>query len=315
MDWGEKDQLRIEQNGFRGGGGMASNEYGAVGGSDDGMNRVRQAYASNDVQASIEAHRAKLQQREEQGMHAEEGHRLNGDSIKSVVYGGLDGVLTSFAIVSGAAGGNLRPETVLILGISNIIADAFSMGVGDVVSTLAYHDHVMRERKREVWEFESFKEGEIEEMIDLYEKRGLPREKGKICVELMAKYKDFFIDVMMCEELQLKVPSEDDNPYKDGLVTFVSFIMFGSMPLVGYVLIPLIFPHASSNVLFGAAGISTMIVLFILGSFKSQFSVSTWYYSGMEFLALGSMAASTSYIIAMIVESLAHDFFHGASSS
>ena len=42
--------------------------------------------------------------------------------MKSIVYGGLDGIVTTFAIVAGASGGSLSPQVVLILGISNVIA-------------------------------------------------------------------------------------------------------------------------------------------------------------------------------------------------
>jgi len=223
------------------------------------------------------------------------------------VYGGLDGVLTCFAIISGAAGGNLSPTTVLILGVSNIIADAFAMGVGDAVSTRAFHDHVSRERKREEWEFTNYPEGEVEEMIDLYEQRGLPREDAVEVIQTMAKYPDFFIDIMMCEELGLKVPDEDESPVKDGFVTFLAFLIFGMLPLFGYIVAPILNPDVSSLSLFMVASLVTMVVLFLLGAFKSQFSASTWYASGLEFLLLGSAAASTSYFIGVIVSDITKD--------
>mmetsp|Transcript_8186 Transcript_8186/g.16318 ORF Transcript_8186/g.16318 Transcript_8186/m.16318 type:complete len:287 (+) Transcript_8186:195-1055(+) len=280
--------------------GSTTNNGNGGNGLQRDMNKARQAYDNNNVSASIEAHKAHA---------AEEGHRTMGDSIKSIVYGGLDGVLTCFAIIGGAAGGSLGPSTVLILGVSNIVADAFSMGVGDTVSTIAYHDHVMQERKREVWEFDNYEDGEIQEMVELYEQRGLPHDKAELVVKTMAKYKEFFIDIMMCEELQLKVPGDDENPYMDGLITFLSFLIFGTMPLLGYLLVPLVYPEASNDFLFGTAVVVTMVVLFILGSFKSAFSASSWYSSGAEFLFLGSCVAFTAYGIAMIVEELAHDFF------
>mmetsp|Transcript_10760 Transcript_10760/g.17637 ORF Transcript_10760/g.17637 Transcript_10760/m.17637 type:complete len:284 (-) Transcript_10760:41-892(-) len=283
---------------------MSKVDYGSIGPGSNvrrDMNLARMAYEVNDVAASINAHQRSV---------AVEGHREDGDSIKSIVYGGLDGVLTAFAIISGAAGGSLSPTTVLVLGVSNIFADAFAMGVGDTVSTIAYHEHVAQERRRECWEFENYPEGEIEEMIELYEQRGLPKDKASVVVNTMAKYKEFFIDIMMCEELQLKVPDERDDPYKDGFVTFLSFLIFGMLPLAGYILCPLLLPSASSQLLFGCACVITMVVLFSLGAFKSKFSASTWYYSGFEFLALGSAAALTSYFIGLIVKELSHDYFN-----
>ena len=78
---------------------------------------------------------------------AVEGHRVHGDFIKSIVYGGLDGALTAFALISGAAGGSLGAEIILVLGVSNIVADAVSMGVGDTISTIAYNEFVKHERR------------------------------------------------------------------------------------------------------------------------------------------------------------------------
>lgn len=164
------------------------------------------------------------------------------------------------------------------------------------------------ERSRECWEFENYKEGEIEEMIELYEEKGLPREKARIVVSTMAKYKNFFIDIMMCEELQLKVPSEDDNPYEDGFIVFLSFLIFGLVPLLVYAAVPFFFSGASSKSLFFVALFLTMVVLFSLGSFKSKFSASSWWQSGVEFMLLGTAAATTSYVIGYYVRELVDEF-------
>ena len=145
-------------------------------------------------------------------------------------------------------------------------------------------------------------------MIELYEEKGLPREKAQIVVTTMAKYKEFFIDIMMSQELQLKVPSPDDSPYEDGFVVFCSFLIFGMLPLLTYVAVPALSSSpVSHNVLFGVAVLVTTAVLFGLGSFKSTFSSSKWWYSGIEFLLLGSAAAATSYFIAYFVREIVDD--------
>ena len=52
---------------------------------------------------------------------------------------------------------------------------------------------------------------------------------------------------------------------------FCSFAFFGSLPLLGYVIIPASFPHASEDDLFFSACIVTAVVLFMMGSVKSLF--------------------------------------------
>jgi DNA damage-binding protein 1 len=96
---------------------------------------------------------------------------LEGELLKSIIFGGLDGILTSFAIIAGAAGGSLSIETILILGFSNIFADALSMGVGEFLSSSAHNEWVLSERKREQWEMDNYPEGEIREMIGEYNKK------------------------------------------------------------------------------------------------------------------------------------------------
>ena len=82
---------------------------------------------------------------------SEDWHQSEGGLLKPIIFGGLDGILTSFAIVAGAAGGGLSPEVVLVLGFSNIFADALSMGVGEFLSSKATNEWILSEKKREEW--------------------------------------------------------------------------------------------------------------------------------------------------------------------
>lgn len=76
-------------------------------------------------------------------------HQSEGGFLKPIIFGGLDGTLTAFAIVAGAAGGKLSTGVVLILGFSNILADALSMGVGEFLSSKAENEWILSERRRE----------------------------------------------------------------------------------------------------------------------------------------------------------------------
>jgi|SRR3989344_1217889 len=55
--------------------------------------------------------------------------------LPEFVYGGIDGSVTTFAVVSGAIGASLGPVIVLILGFANLVGDGFSMAVSNYLST------------------------------------------------------------------------------------------------------------------------------------------------------------------------------------
>jgi hypothetical protein len=88
----------------------------------------RSAYARGDAEASRRAHEAK-----KGAPPAEEGHSETGEYIKSIVYGGLDGIITTFATVTSVAGADFTAAVVVVLGISHLFADGLSMGLGDAM--------------------------------------------------------------------------------------------------------------------------------------------------------------------------------------
>ncbi|MEF8870596.1 MAG: VIT1/CCC1 transporter family protein [Haloarculaceae archaeon] len=64
-----------------------------------------------------------------------------GGYIAEVIYGANDGIVTTFAVVAGVAGASLDPAIVLILGIANLLADGFSMGMSNYLSQRSELDY------------------------------------------------------------------------------------------------------------------------------------------------------------------------------
>lgn len=142
-------------------------------------------------------------------------------------------------------------------------------------------------------------------MVDLYENRGLPREKAELAVATMAKYKEFFLDVMVTEELGLQMPNTGDDPYKSGLITGISFLVFGSMPLLGYA--AFLGRMSETNMLY-LSTLSTLLSLFVLGALKSRFSVVPWWRGGLEFCVMGGCVAFAAFTIGSVVSTAVKDF-------
>jgi len=257
---------------------------------------ARAAAKKQDVSASRDAHAVTLAVGD-----AKEQHAKGSEYMKSFIWGGLDGIITTFAVVAGAGGGGLSAGTVLIMGFSSLVADALSMGVGDAMSSRAEVEVSIREREREKWELENYPEGEIKEMVEVYTGRGMTAEDAQSVIETMSKYPSFFVDQMLKDELGMDPPESAgcQEHIKAGAVCFSAFIVNGLVPLLSYVL----FMPVTNNegTLFGISCGLTALMLFILGCFKSRFTTKAWWHSGFEVLLLGSITAACAYLIAWLV--------------
>jgi len=270
------------------------------------LDAARRAFDAGGEQAAEASRRAHTVNTGGMNGMAVEHHEQSGGRLKGIVFGGLDGILTSFAIISGSVGANLGPVAMLALGISNVLADALSMGVGEFLSSRSYNAYVRKEREREAWELQNFPAGEIAEMVELFVARGMSREDASFVIQRMAKYKDFFVDLMMTEELALPVPGDTDNmdSLKDGCTMFISFTVFGMLPIIGFVCAGALVPGLSQHGLFLVACAITAINLFGLGAFKARFHDRQYVRSGLETLLMGGACAAVAFYVGRAVANL-----------
>ena len=235
----------------------------------------------------------------------QESHGSAGEIIKSVVLGGLDGVITTFAIVCAVAGsGELSGKVVIMMGVANLCADAISMGLGDYLSERAENDYIAKEQAREEWEMENYLDGEISEMADIYVSKGFSREDALEILNKMVKNKQFFLEHMMVEEIGVMPVDLTAQPAKKGAVTFGSFLLFGSVPLVVYISL---YSTLSKNAVFAVATGAVGATLFSLGCLKSKLLQGTWSEmatSGIQTLGFGGLACSVSYAIGWGLEKM-----------
>ena len=106
------------------------------------------AFAAGDAAASKALHEGSAA-----AAAAKEAHGgFGSDYVKSIVFGGLDGVITTFSTIASSFGGAQTVQVVITLAVANLIADAISMGVGDFLSSHAEYQYLVAEKGREAWE-------------------------------------------------------------------------------------------------------------------------------------------------------------------
>lgn len=256
------------------------------------LDKARQAYKDKDIDATKKAH----------SPHAPEPHRQEeGQYIKSIVYGGLDGIITTFAVVAGVAGAALSSGIVLILGFANLFADGISMAIGDYLSTKAENEYNAAERAREAWEVDHFPDGEKQELVELYIDRGIDEADARTMVNIIAKHKKAWVDIMMVEELGIIESGE--SPLRNAFATFLSFALFGFVPLIAFVVTRL--APSLAHTAFPVALLMTAATLFTLGALKVRITQRHWLISGLEMLLVGGLAAAAAFGIGALLSGLA----------
>jgi VIT1/CCC1 family predicted Fe2+/Mn2+ transporter len=158
--------------------------------------------------------------------------------LPDVIYGGNDGIVTSFAVISGVEGARLSVEAMIIIAVVNLLADGFSMAASNFSAI------------RSLGEVQGISRGSVE-------------------------------------------------PTLHALATFLAFIIFGSMPVLGFLLASIIAPDP-----FLISALITGCTLFLLGAIRSLVSHRRWYSTGMETLAIGVTASLVAYFCGKFMASL-----------
>lgn len=225
------------------------------------------------------------------------GHRL-GPYIQQIVYGGNDGIVTTFAVVAGTVGAELSPSIIIILGLANLLADGCSMAAGAYLSgksEIDQYDRLLREEREEI---RTHPDLEREEIRIAYEQKGFAGKDLDEMVRLLTSKQDVWEEAMMREEHDLTRP-HDTRPLLDAFTTFVAFLIFGAIPLLPYMFALNIGPR------FGVAIASTTIALAILGVMRSYVTKQRLIRGPIEVLAVGLGSSAVAYGIGMALRSLA----------
>jgi len=232
--------------------------------------------------------------------HLEREHSLStfSEYLKEIVYGGVDGIVTTFAVVAGFAGAQGDPGTtlsissvaVLLFGFANLFADATSMGLGNVLSMRADQDVYRRERRRELDEIKNNSSFEKAESVHILKERGFGAKDAETITGIYAKNPDYWADFMMNHELEMGNP-EHDNPWLTGFATFLSFIAFGAIPLFPYIIL-----RSDPNIFF-IASTATFGALVLLGILRWRTTRESVMRSIGEIVLLGGVSATVAYAV------------------
>ncbi len=212
--------------------------------------------------------------------------RLGGAYVGDWVLGANDGVITTFAVVAGARGGALGVIAVLVLGFANLLADGFSMGASNYLGRRSLSAYQRSEEEALKWEIEHEPEEKREELEQQISRMGVPSQYRECMVGGLTSRKGTWLQAMM-----LFGPGAGDHEVsllKHGVVTLIAFVIAGAFPILPYLIAPR--EHA-----FTASAVAAGITLFVTGTLRTLITGIHWLRSGLEMLAVGSLAALVAY--------------------
>ncbi|MDL5047633.1 VIT1/CCC1 transporter family protein [Oscillatoria amoena NRMC-F 0135] len=217
--------------------------------------------------------------------------------LPEMVYGSIDGIVTTFAVVAGSAGAGLGIQIVLILGVANLLADGLSMSIGAFLSKKSERDNYNKHLKVEEWEIDNMPDMERKEVEDIYRAKGFEGAELEMVVDRITANRQVWLETMMHDELGLM--KEDKSPFKAGLFTFMAFVIAGAIPLVSYVATLLNKVEASP---FFVSALFTFIAFVLIGAAKNFVTQAGYVRSIAETVGLGVIAALTAYALGDLLE-------------
>jgi VIT1/CCC1 family predicted Fe2+/Mn2+ transporter len=212
--------------------------------------------------------------------------------LKDAVYGAIDGTVTTFAVVAGVVGAGLSTQTILILGVANLLADGFSMAVSNYMGTKTENQELDLIKSFEGFQIDEHPEGEINEVRNILKEQQFSGELLEKNLQFYTEDKTRWVHFMIQNEYGLS--GEKRSAWSASVVTFLAFAVCGSLPLFSY------FLGLEQSFLYSSllAGVSFVAV----GAVKSRWTVESAFLSATKTLAVGAAASTLAFLAGSVLE-------------
>jgi vacuolar iron transporter family protein len=214
--------------------------------------------------------------------------------LREIVYGGSDGIVTTLAVINGffGAGGSssFALAALLLFAFANLFADGVSMGLGNFLSERSEKANYTMQARKEARQLEKEVDIECSETRFFLQKKGFEPEDARQLAILISKNKPYWLEFMMENELDLHDP-RGSNSVLTALSTLVSFLVFGFIPIVPF----LIFPDPNFAFMLSLAGAFGALIL--LGIARWYVTREKWYKAVFETVIVGTIASSIAFLV------------------
>jgi len=247
-------------------------------------NRVVQALASSFPAGAAGSTLAQVEGR----------HRSGGNALRAAVLGANDGLVSNLSLVMGVAGAEVAGQTILLTGVAGLIAGACSMAIGEWLSVTSSRELSQKQIDIEADELAHAPEEEKEELVLIYQAKGLDEAQARALADRLMSDKDTALDTLAREELGVDPAELGGSPYAAAASSFALFATGAIFPVAPFFWLDGVTAVAVSV---GLSGLALMAI----GAGTSLFTGRSFGYSAARQLFGGLAAAAITYGIGRLI--------------
>ena len=226
--------------------------------------------------------------------HKKERHEgISRSNIRDFILGFQDGLVNTLGLVLGVASAVQSSSIVLISGLVTTFAESVSMAAVAYTSTKAAHQFYESQLEKEKREIEEIPHLEVQEVRDIYFKKGFRGKELESIVKKITSNKKLWLETMMAEELKL-FPEDYEKPIKSAFVVGISAVIGSIIPVIPFFIFEVKTGMAVALVL-------SVFTLFAVGAAKAKITIGNWQKSGIEMAIVGTVAALVGYVVGSLL--------------
>jgi VIT1/CCC1 family predicted Fe2+/Mn2+ transporter len=221
-------------------------------------------------------------------------HRaMGGNALRAAVLGANDGLVSNLSLVMGVAGAAVAERTILLTGLAGLVSGACSMAMGEWLSVNSSREFYQKQIDIEKSELEHAPEEEVEEIVLIYEAKGLPRPQAEALAQQMMANKDTALDTLVREELGIDPDSLGGSAWTAAASSFLLFSVGAVFPVAPFLLL-------GGRAAVIASLLASGVALAAIGAGTSLFTGRSVAFSAFRQLLIGYLAAAITYGIGML---------------
>jgi VIT1/CCC1 family predicted Fe2+/Mn2+ transporter len=224
---------------------------------------------------------------------AENWHRGGAGTLRAIVFGASDGLVSNLSLIMGVAGATAEPSIILLSGIAGLLAGAFSMAAGEYISVRSQVEVLERQIALERAELEAIPDEEFEELVAIYRSKGLPEEDARRFAEHIFQDPEVALQTLVREELGLDQAGMS-SPWAAAGGSFLAFCIGAIIPVI-----PFLFGGGDMALIISF--VASLVGLFVLGALVSMLTGRNLVFSGLRQVAIGATAAIVTFMVGRLI--------------